>query len=582
MQDYQIVLVFDEHHDKKAINLINRLQSAGIQVLKCTQYTAVTEWEKYIKTVDFVFVLLTDDAPLPQPLVRNADNLIQKVSNRGKQLYVIKEYNAALPPDFQGYPILEPEDGTMYAPQGGGIAGMICNLVVDAQNRQMLYEKLSSMILIEYTPGIQETLADLCELLCNEFLAHSSSNGDFTDEITAILKVVEEMSNHPTAYDNQARAIAGKMNNAASKTHSVTRIFEGSKNLYCLACALHMEELTHAIWASCWDTITLGDADLYNKPLSDFYHTLSARFMVLLELAVSENKLDTAYTPEQAQFILEQAERCKNYGGATGNTSMESLFSSIVQKKQEAQESAPLNETEKKLYDIAEFMSKGYALFESMSHDKTAADFLRCLKTSFERLKNYCNIIEAKAISAQCIDYIAKIDQQLGRMPYTDCEPGKAELGLKALLGLKNPNSGQYDVFISYKHEDEDIARNVYHHLKSKLLNAFFDQVTLPELSESDYDDAIMKALENSRHFMVVITDLAQLETYWIKLEMKTFHHEMAEGRKRDSNFIILVTDQVFSQITDSNKTVLPLRYRSCEIMRISNYKDVLYRYMSK
>ena len=109
-----------------------------------------------------------------------------------------------------------------------------------------------------------------------------------------------------------------------------------------------------------------------------------------------------------------------------------------------------------------------------------------------------------------------------------------------------------------------------------------FDKVTLPELSESDYDEAIMKALDHSRHFLVIITDLAQLDTYWIKLEMKTFHHEIVEGRKENSNFIMLVTDRVYQEIVSSNKTVLPLRYRSCEIMRISDYKAALPGYMTK
>ena len=110
----------------------------------------------------------------------------------------------------------------------------------------------------------------------------------------------------------------------------------------------------------------------------------------------------------------------------------------------------------------------------------------------------------------------------------------------------------------------------------------FFDKVVLPELSESNYDEAIMNALDNSSHFVVIITDLAQLETYWIKLEMKTFHHEMVEGRKPKANFIMLVTDSVYDQIVKSNKTVLHVRYRSCEIMRISDYKGALPGYLSK
>lgn len=43
-----------------------------------------------------------------------------------------------------------------------------------------------------------------------------------------------------------------------------------------------------------------------------------------------------------------------------------------------------------------------------------------------------------------------------------------------------------------------------------------------------------------------------------------------------------LVVNAQNKQIMDSNKTVLPLRYRSCEILKISNYKESLYGYLSK
>lgn len=63
---------------------------------------------------------------------------------------------------------------------------------------------------------------------------------------------------------------------------------------------------------------------------------------------------------------------------------------------------------------------------------------------------------------------------------------------------------------------------------------------------------------------------------------MKTFHHEMVEGRKQDSNFIMLVSDRVYDQIIGSNKTTIPLRYRTCEIMRIRDYKESVLGYLTK
>lgn len=573
MPNYQISLIFDEHHDQKAIKLINRLHTTKIDVLRCTQYTPVTEMERFIKRTDFVFALLIDDAPLPYSLVRETERIVQNVRDRGKQLYVIKEAHAGLPPDFQGYPILEPEDGTMCSPQGGGIAGMICNLVVNTQNKQMLYEKLAAMIAIDYEPGIQETLASLCELLCTELLDQTPWKKAPRDEMSALLRVFDKMNRHPTGYGQKQKEVARKMLAGSSNITSLTKHFFDLNDLFCLACALRITELHQFIRASCVDTTTTGDVDLYSEPLPESYQTLSTQFLRAMSAVNNENDLGLYYSPEQIRFILEQEASCK----APKDIRPEPMRTTKKEDKD-----FPLTETEKKLHDIAEFMSKGYVLFESMSQERAAVDFLRCLKTSFERLKNYCNIIDAKAISAQCISYIAQIDQKLSQMDTNEPTESKAELGLKALLGLKLPNSGLYDVFISYKHEDEDIARSVYHNIQSKMLTAFFDKVTLPELSESDYDEAIMNALEHSQHFLVIITNLEQLRSYWIQLEMKTFHHEMVEGRKKNANFMILVTESVYEQIVTSNKTVLPLRYRSCEILQISNYKESLYGYLSK
>jgi hypothetical protein len=79
----------------------------------------------------------------------------------------------------------------------------------------------------------------------------------------------------------------------------------------------------------------------------------------------------------------------------------------------------------------------------------------------------------------------------------------------------------------------------------------------------------------------VIITKLEQLESHWIKLEMKTFEHEMSEGRKEGSNFILLVSEDVFDQIIKTNKRCLPIRYRSMEVMKISSYRDALASYLT-
>jgi len=582
MHGYPIALIFDEYHDKKAIRLIQEVEKNNIHVLRCTQFTTTQDFSDNIRKADFVFVLLVDDAPLPIELCQRADRLITEILDRDKPLYVIKEYNASLPPDFQGYPILEPVDGNMFSPHLGGVPGMVCNLVMRSDQKQILYEKLSALISIDYAPGIHETVLTLCDLLTQEVLGQKELAREDAAELLRIYEKINPYNHYGELNDyDSANKTLESVANANKISAFCMKLAE--PDLFSLACVLRILELSHEIQANCVDIITGGDVSLHNKPMSEGYKVLAKRFISCLLKAEQSNQFKQDYPPEQLRDIYEQVDRIKRIEQAEqGLPGSEALCSVIVSKRQTVKDVPTLTETERRLHDIADYMYKGFVLFESMSHDRIAADFLRAIKTSFERLKNYCDIVEAKAISAQCIHYLAQIDQQLGRINDIEDSQDKASLGLKALLGLKLPHNGQYDVFLSYKHEDEDIARNVYHFLKSQMLNPFFDKFTLPELSDSDYDEAIMNALDHSRHFCVILTSLEQLDSHWIQLEMKTFHHEMAEGRKPDANFIILVTDQVYKEIMQSNKTLLPLRYRSCEVMRIQDYKTMILGYLTK
>ena len=582
-----VAIFYDNDCNQKALRLIDRLENLQIRVLRCTQLTPSKEREQMVRSANWFFALLVDDAPFPRSLVGPVDALAQEARNRDKQLYIIKEYRAALPPDFQGYPILEPEDGTLCAPQGGGMAGMIANLVLRSGNKQILYEKLADLTAISYRPGIQETLCDLCKLVSGEIREGNPALPDNRDALGELLQILESMAKYPTGYGQDQKTIARRILDTVTPLTGLLVPVESSRDPYLLAWALRVMDLYREIRADCVDTTTTGDIDLYGKPVSQEFENRYLRIQSGLRTAVEdpENRhMDRVYPKDEQNLILRTLQDMM--GRKPDPTGTQETASACpvrsVPKAKEVQEEKVLTDTERKLHEIAQFMSKGYSLFETLSGDETAADFLRCLKTSFERLKNYCDIVDAKAVSAQCIDYLVRVDRQLAGIQEGEDTQDKAGLGLKALLGLKLPRSGQYDVFLSYKHEDVDIVRNVYYFLKSKLLHVFFDKVILPELSESDYDEAIMNALDHSSHFVVILTDLAQLETYWIRLEMKTFHHEMVEGRKPKANFIMLVTDRVYEQIVKSNKTVLPLRYRSCEIMRISDYKGSLPGYLTK
>ncbi len=89
-----------------------------------------------------------------------------------------------------------------------------------------------------------------------------------------------------------------------------------------------------------------------------------------------------------------------------------------------------------------------------------------------------------------------------------------------------------YDVFISAKSEDYPNARFAAERLREAGLNVFFAEQDLPELGETDYRKAISKALDESRHMLVVASSRANVESFWVEYEWGAFLNEKRSGRK--------------------------------------------------
>ncbi len=247
------------------------------------------------------------------------------------------------------------------------------------------------------------------------------------------------------------------------------------------------------------------------------------------------------------------------------------------------------SEKDEKLQAIARYIREGNRIFEMIGEDEKAADFLKCLITSYERLKNYCEEIGAREMTAECIARITELNQQYLRSSDGSLDGyTKAEKGIRALLGFTRPGTGTYDVFLSHKSYDIDIAEGVYRFLKSNMCEAFFDKISLPELSRAEYKDAILQALDKSKHFIAIISDIHLLEHLdridendWVQREMDLFHSEIFEGRNKEGNFVILVTDEVFDEIVKHNKKNMDIKWRSYNLLRIREYKDQLMSYLT-
>ena len=228
---------------------------------------------------------------------------------------------------------------------------------------------------------------------------------------------------------------------------------------------------------------------------------------------------------------------------------------------------------------VAQYLYKSNELFNLLCEQETQPiDFFSCLKMSYERLKEYCMLIGEKEIGAIAIEKIHEIELIIDSKELSQDSSLETD-SLKAILGIKSKEQGEYDVFISHKSVDEEIAAKLYKFLKSNMLNPFFDKECLPKLGNAEYEEAILGALNNSKHFVIVLSNLEYLNSGWIKEEIDTFAQELREGRK-NGNLLFLVTSNVMEEIIKTNKTCLPLKYRKFEIMTINEYRDKILSYL--
>lgn len=237
------------------------------------------------------------------------------------------------------------------------------------------------------------------------------------------------------------------------------------------------------------------------------------------------------------------------------------------------------NEDNKIQVAIAEYLLKSNELFNLLREKvEQPLDFYQCLKMSYERLKNYCALIKDSKTGALAIEKIHELDEIIKDSDLINKET-KSVKEFKAVLGLKSEDVGQYDVFLSHKSLDTDMASNVYKFLKGNMLNVFFDKECLPDLGQAEYHEAIMNALDNSTHFIIVLSSLEYIKNGWVKEEMETFASEVREGRK-EGNFLFLVTDEIMDEIRITNKKCIPLQFRKFEVMLISEYKEKILPYL--
>ncbi len=217
--------------------------------------------------------------------------------------------------------------------------------------------------------------------------------------------------------------------------------------------------------------------------------------------------------------------------------------------------------------------------FEDFMGSTASAAELNCLLTDYRQIVNFCTFFhretgELADREKQCKDKISLIKEKLEN---EDHEPGRDTRILQAYrgyLGIGRPQAPMYDVFISCKSKDQKYAQCVYDFLLLKGKRPFFSKETISAQGNSEYHDAIMEALDHSKHFILVSSRLDYVNSTWVKHEWSTYVGEAIEGRKNGNMILVFHEDFHFK------KTELPIDIRRKEILSLSSFRDRLMDYL--
>ena len=230
------------------------------------------------------------------------------------------------------------------------------------------------------------------------------------------------------------------------------------------------------------------------------------------------------------------------------------------------------------LHKIANYCDASIDLFSELLKNNQSPEGINCLKTSCYRLLNYCKTIGGfDDVISSALDKIKETETQFSnKAPSTESTDFDVIKTYRTYLGLEFPESDNYDVFISYKSEDEMLARRVYDYLLSAGKRVFFACEVLPDLGKTEYRDAIMDALDHSQHLVLVTSKLDYITSNWVKEEWSFFASKLIEDDHK-GNIALIVHDDFKVE-----KKLLPPNLRYKQRFLMSNFKNSLLKFLQQ
>lgn len=124
-----------------------------------------------------------------------------------------------------------------------------------------------------------------------------------------------------------------------------------------------------------------------------------------------------------------------------------------------------------------------------------------------------------------------------------------------------------YEIFISCKSEDYDLARKVYDFLVERGYRVFLADAELKRKGSAEYGKVIDAALDAASHFILIASRLDYVQSSYVENEWRIFLEEKRSGRKNGNLITILKGVNVSS---------LPIALRSLQSFDYNQYEDIV------
>ncbi len=226
-------------------------------------------------------------------------------------------------------------------------------------------------------------------------------------------------------------------------------------------------------------------------------------------------------------------------------------------------------------YEILEKLEKREKLFSyddlkqklgrlQLNADKDVQSlYINALKKNIER-----EIAEAKAkIAEKNLDNKASDVEKKTEQPVAE---QKSDFSSLIELKRKAESTGtlrlpkfkyDFDVFISHRSYDIELAKKVYAKLVDAGYRPFLSEIEIAELHSSDYATIISEVLSNVQNMIVVGSCCKNIDSGWVRFEWNAFANELHSGRKKGN----LIT--VLSNGAKCNRDEIPFLLRQYEIL---------------